>query len=92
MIERDLEFHQTLWRIADHQRLEQVLQGLMSQITMYLTVNTQLYEDLATGIADHQVIMEAIKGRDREAAAAAMAAHLEDAARLVMDFAHEKRG
>ena len=90
VIERDLEFHQLIWQIADHQRLKQVLEGLRLQITMYLTVNTQLYEDLATGIADHRVILEAIRSRDKEVAAATMATHLEYAAGLVMDFVHKR--
>lgn len=88
----DLEFHQTIWTIAEHQRLQEVLEGILSQIRMYLTVNTQLYEDLAAGISDHVEIMEAIKGRDNELAADKMGKHLDDAAALVTKFARENRG
>lgn len=85
----DLEFHQTIWAIAGHQRLQEVLEGFISQVRMYLTVNTQLYEDLAAGIADHVHIMEAIRNRDRTLAATNMGQHLDDAAELVTEFARE---
>ena len=88
----DLQFHQTIWALAEHQRLQEVLEGILSQVRMYLTVNTQLYEDLATGIADHVQIMEAIRSRDRELAARNMGKHLDDAATLVTGFAREHGG
>lgn len=88
----DLRFHQTIWALAEHQRLQEVLEGILSQVRMYLTVNTQLYEDLAAGIADHVQIMEAIQKRDKELAARNMGKHLDDAAALVTEFARVHGG
>jgi DNA-binding GntR family transcriptional regulator len=89
VIDLDMEFHWEIWEIAGHQRLQGVLQELSSQIKMYLAVQTKLYEDLATGIADHQLMLDAIRNRDAEKAAGLMAEHLKFAAEVVTDYAHE---
>lgn len=87
VIKLDLRFHQALWRVADHRLLEETLDGLLSQIRMYLHVHTLLYEDLARGVADHELLMTAIEDRDAERAIAYMEKHLDEAAEVVASWA-----
>lgn len=86
VIGKDLEFHQTIWEIADHIKLKNVLQEMKAQITVFLHVNTKLYEYLATGPVEHKAILENIRKGDGDNAAKQMSAHLEDAANTVTNY------
>jgi DNA-binding GntR family transcriptional regulator len=89
VVEKDLEFHQKIWEMADHIRLMDMLNALKVQITVFLNVNTKLYKDLATGVADHKIILEGIRNKDSDNASRQMVAHLEDAASLVTNFVRQ---
>jgi DNA-binding GntR family transcriptional regulator len=82
----DFQFHHQIWEIAGHNRLKEVLEGITTQIRMYLAVQTQLYDDLAAGISDHQLLLQALRKRDGEGAAQAMRNHLEVASEVVLDY------
>jgi DNA-binding GntR family transcriptional regulator len=83
----DLELHNTIWEISGHQRLCQFLSSIRSQIRMFFTVNTNLYESLvASAVSDHQEIVKAIRAHDGAAAAELMKGHLESAQRQTRDF------
>jgi len=51
---------------------------------MYLAVQTQLYDDMAAGISDHQEFLEALRNHDGEAGARIMRNHLQVAANAVL--------
>lgn len=89
VVEKDLEFHQKIWDMADHLRLQTMLEEFKVQIAVFLNVNAKLYKDLAIGIADHQSILEAIRKKDGAKASKLMIAHLGDAAGLVTNFVRE---
>lgn len=91
VVEKDLEFHRMIWRIAGNDRIQNVLEEIRVQITLYLTVNTSLYEDLASGIADHKAILDAIRNKDADAAVKHMVSHLEEASQLVTNFIHSSQ-
>lgn len=84
VVELDLQFHQTLWRISGHQRLLQLLTSLLSQIKTFLALNTELYEDLVDGIADHQKIVDAIRAKKVEKAERQMRHHIALATGVVL--------
>lgn len=86
----DLDFHKYIWEIADNHLLKQVLEGFSLQVKLYLAVQTKLYQDLSSGIADHEVILEAIQDHDCNRAAVLMRSHLESAANTVVDYAHQQ--
>lgn len=86
VIDLDLQFHKALWRSSGHQRLEQVLTGMLSQIRVFLGVNTQLYVDLAEGVSDHKRIMEAIESKNANKAAELMMRHVVEARGVVLDY------
>jgi DNA-binding GntR family transcriptional regulator len=83
---KDLEFHQTIWGIAHHKILKNILEEMKVQIAVFLQVNKELYEYLATGPAEHKAILESIRKRDGENASRQMVAHLEDAAQAVTNY------
>jgi len=87
----DYIFHSHIWDMADHKRLMGVLEGITTQIRMYLAVQTQLYDDMAAGISDHQEFLEALRNHDGEAGAAAMRNHLQVAANVVLDYFQKKK-
>jgi DNA-binding GntR family transcriptional regulator len=89
VVEKDLEFHQKIWEMADHVRLKNMLDELKVQIIVFLNVNTKLYKDLATGVAEHEIILDSITKKDGENASRQMVAHLEDAANLVTNFVRQ---
>lgn len=86
----DFQFHHQIWEIADHTRLKEVLEGITTQIRMFLSVQTQLYDDLAAGISDHHLFLEALRNRDGEAGARIMRNHLQVAANAVLDYFQKK--
>jgi DNA-binding GntR family transcriptional regulator len=84
--EFDYQFHSQIWEIADHILLRNVLESITIQVRMYLAVQTQLYEDLPDGVFDHQLILQALRNRDKDTAVQLLKDHLELAAQVVLDY------
>jgi DNA-binding GntR family transcriptional regulator len=82
--ELDFQFHTEIWEMADHQLLMQVLQGITTQIRMFLAVQTHLYDDLAEGISDHAKLLDALKNYDGETGAQIMNDHLHVAEDVIL--------
>jgi len=82
--ELDFQFHTQIWKMADHQLLMQVLQGITTQIRMFLAVQTHLYNDLAEGISDHQKLLDSLKNSDGESGAQIMKNHLQVAEDVIL--------
>lgn len=80
----DFQFHTQIWKMADHELLMQVLQGITTQIRMFLAVQTHLYDDLAEGISDHQKLLDALKKQDGETGAKIMKDHLQVAEDVIL--------
>jgi DNA-binding GntR family transcriptional regulator len=89
VVEKDLEFHRKIWETAGHKCLRDVLEDMRVQIRLYLIVNIKLYEDLATDIADHEIILKGIQEHDPELATSVMTNHLQAAADLVTQFVRQ---
>jgi DNA-binding GntR family transcriptional regulator len=77
------EFHSRIYALARRPKLEKLINDLRASAEVYL----RLYATFAPGTEeshhDHVAIFDAIRRRDAEAAAAAMATHLEHTVRLV---------
>jgi DNA-binding GntR family transcriptional regulator len=80
----DFQFHQQIWEMADHQLLMQVLQGITTQIRMFLAVQTHLYHDLAEGISDHQELLKSLQNHDGEKGSRIMEQHLQVAEDVIL--------
>lgn len=88
----DLQLHKTIWEMSGHQRLCQILSSMQSQIRMFLSVNTQLYEELVDYISDHQQIVDAIRSRNADEAERIMKYHIESSGNTILDYVHRTRG
>jgi DNA-binding GntR family transcriptional regulator len=90
VLDRDLEFHMRIWKMAGHQRLEGFLREIGAQAKMYIAVQTSLYDDLAAGISDHRVLLEALKQRDFELASRTLREHLRVAHETLLDYSRRQ--
>lgn len=87
----DLQFHKTVWEMSGHQRLLHILSSMQSQIRMFLSVNTQLAEELVACISDHQQIVDAIRSGDADEAQRTMQRHIESWGERILDCVHRTR-
>lgn len=72
----DLEFHETIMKIAGNPFMEVVARGLYELGMEYRRVASETPGVLERSAAEHQAIVEALATRNPEAAAEAMRAHL----------------
>ena len=88
VLDLDLHFHQKIWGMADHSRLEAFLKEIAIQAKMYISVQTSMYDDLPTGISDHKTILTHLKAGNEDAAVETIRLHLkvaEDSLRPLFD-------
>lgn len=86
VLDLDLEFHRQTWKISDHHRLQNMLEELTTQVRMYIAVQTKIYDDLAAGVADHQILLDTIRDRDVNIGTQTLRKHLQLAADMVSDY------
>ena len=73
----DQEFHRTINQLGGNPFLEVVAQSLYELGMEYRRIATETPGVIERSAKEHQVIVEALKAGDPDAAAASMAAHLE---------------
>lgn len=76
VLDLDLHFHQKIWEMADHSRLEAFLKEIAIQVKMYISVQTSMYDNLPTGISDHKTILNHLKAGNEDAAVETIRLHL----------------
>jgi DNA-binding GntR family transcriptional regulator len=76
MIELDLEFHRTLWRLSGNSLLEQVLNSLSQQFRLFLTMNWRFHGGLENVAENHRRLLEKIASGDPAQATEAMDRHV----------------
>lgn len=87
VLDRDIAFHRRIWRIAGHRRLEAYLEELAIHSKMYVAVQTAHYADLAAGISDHNVLLDALKTKDTKLATETLREHLRVATDTLLEYA-----
>jgi GntR family transcriptional repressor for pyruvate dehydrogenase complex len=75
--ELDARFHLRLAAATHNQLLVTVMEALVAPLRTYIAQANRMTVDLATSIAEHQAIVDAICVRDPDQAADAMARHLD---------------
>jgi DNA-binding GntR family transcriptional regulator len=76
IVERDLAFHQAIVALLDSSRLDEFFAALTKELRFYLTVLTR-EESPDDVVAEHQVILDAIRLGDRDRAVAEIRAHVD---------------
>lgn len=73
----DVDFHHQL--IAGHcgnRRLSEAIAGVRAQMSIFIAEGMYIPRGIEQAVAEHEIILEALKRRDDSAAAAAMESHL----------------
>ena len=83
----DHEFHEELWRLADHQLLLEVVAQLRGRTNHFFRAAAASLapEEVVDHAATHQRLLDVIAGGDQAAAARAMKQHVETATRRIAD-------
>lgn len=76
MIELDVNFHRTLWKLAGNRLLEQVLQDLSLQFRLFLTMNWKFHGGIEMVATNHRRILKALREGPSERVRQAMADHV----------------
>src|SRR5689334_517038 len=76
IVDRDLAFHQAIVALLDSSRLDEFFAALTKELRFYLTVLTR-EEAPDEVVAEHQVILDAIRLGDRDRAVAEIRAHVD---------------
>lgn len=86
-VEADARFHGEIAQSAGNQVLQELLQSIRSLLRIWADRALEADDDAATAVDEHAAVFTAIRDRDPDAAAAAMAAHMKTAAaRLLATF------
>lgn len=84
-VEADFDFHRTIWNIADHGIINEMLARLEVRIRMFISLQASLFESLYTSVRDHDQIYEAIIGGDSDLAEGTMRTHIQNAGQLIVE-------
>ncbi len=74
----DAHFHELLYKFSRNERLVQMMSNIMEQLSRYRIISLANVEVRQNSLAEHQNLIEALKRRDSEMAAAAAALHIEN--------------
>lgn len=74
----DARFHELLYTFSRNERLVQMMSNIMEQLSRYRIISLANVEVRQNSLAEHQKVIEALKRRDSEQAAAAAALHIEN--------------
>jgi GntR family transcriptional regulator, transcriptional repressor for pyruvate dehydrogenase complex len=84
-VEADIGFHIALGEASQNSALRDILSGMRSLLDVWVRRVVYAADDLPTRYRRHLAIFEAIKKRDPEAAARAMAEHMESASKSLRE-------
>jgi DNA-binding GntR family transcriptional regulator len=76
IVDRDLAFHQAIVALLDSSRLDEFFAGLTQELRFYLTVLSRS-ESPDQVVAEHRLILDALRAGDRDRAVAEVRAHIE---------------
>jgi DNA-binding GntR family transcriptional regulator len=80
LAEKDIEFHNRLYQLADHELLRQTwTENIAGKLRMLLNITTRTHEPLIDTGANHRVLVEAVLGKDRRKARQLITQHVDDA-------------
>jgi DNA-binding GntR family transcriptional regulator len=86
VLDLDIAFHRQIWGIADHRLIQASLEEIITRLKMYIAVQTKIYDDLLKGIADHKIILDALRSRNEAIGIEALRQHLQLAAEMVLKY------
>ncbi|MFI6100974.1 GntR family transcriptional regulator [Lentzea sp. NPDC051213] len=90
IVDRDLAFHQAIVALLDSSRLDAFYAEMTKELRFFLTVLSKS-ETPEQVVAEHEVILNAIKEGDRDRAVAEIRAHIDTNAQRLKEMLGERR-
>lgn len=91
IVDLDLRFHLAICQFAHSKRLLETWLGMETMLRAFLLLKYALYDDSALIAGSHQGIVDALRQRDGEGAARALADHITVTAERVLASLEEQR-
>lgn len=85
IVDRDLAFHQSIVALLDSTRLDEFFAGLTKELRFYLTVLSKS-ETPEEVVAEHRLILDALRLGDHDRAVAEIRAHVETSVQRLHDL------
>jgi DNA-binding GntR family transcriptional regulator len=89
IVDRDLAFHQAIVALLDSTRLDEFYAAMTKELRFYLTVLSKA-ETPDEVVAEHAVILDAIRAGDRDRAIAEIRAHIDTSVRQLKRMLAER--
>ena len=86
----DASFHELLYKFSRNERLVAMMNNIMEQLSRYRIISLANVEVRHHSLSEHQELIEALKRRDSEAAATAVAMHIENTKQSLINMLKAK--
>ncbi len=86
----DASFHELLYKFSRNKRLVAMMNNIMEQLSRYRIISLANVEVRHNSLSEHQELIEALKRRDSEAAATAVAMHIENTKQSLINMLKAK--
>lgn len=90
MIQKDIEFHDTIAYASQNEKLTQLYNNMREQVQRYRIAYLKNTEESNAVIAEHNEILAALKNRDNDLAANLATKHIETQCSSIMKFIKSK--
>ena len=91
MIQKDIEFHDTIAEASRNEKLVQLYNNMREQVQRYRITYLKNTEESSAVIAEHNAMLEALKNRDSELASQLATKHIETQCSSIMKFIQSKK-
>lgn len=90
MIEKDVEFHETMFNATQNDRLIQLFSSMREQIQRYRVTYFKNVTESERVLSEHLALLDALKARDEELAAGLATEHIHTQCHSIMQFIKNK--
>lgn len=90
MIEKDVEFHETIFNASQNDRLIQLFSSMGEQIQRYRVTYFKNVTESERVLAEHNALLDALKARNEELAASLATEHIHTQCYSIMQFIKNK--
>lgn len=85
LLEKDVEFHECIFRISNNKKLHNIITSLWEQVYRFRVTYISDNESIPNIIKEHNIILDAIKDRNSELAKKYAKEHIKKAEQFIMD-------
>ena len=86
----DASFHELLYKFSRNERLVQMMNNIMEQLSRYRIISLANKEVRHNSLSEHEAVMDALRRHDSEAAAEAAAQHIINTKQSLIDILQAK--